>query len=54
MEKSEFVWEDLTPNEAKTLADLQRSGKKVFAALIEIEQNAESRARQFASLGITW
>lgn len=54
MAREEFVWDDLTPNEAKTLADLQRSGKKVFAAPIEIEQNAESRARQFACLGITW
>lgn len=50
----EFVFEDLTPNEERTLAELRRSGKKVYAAPIEIEENAESRARQFASLGISW
>ena len=54
MAREEFVWEDLTPNEEKVLADLRSKGVKIFAAPIEIEENAESRARQFASLGITW
>ena len=50
----EFVWEDLTPNEESILAELRKNGKKVYAAPIEIEENPESRVRQFASLGITW
>ena len=44
MAREEFVWEDLTPNEEKVLADLRSKGVKIFAAPIEIEENAESRA----------
>ena len=50
----EIVWESLTPEEARTLANLKNRGVEVFAAPILIEENEESRKRQFASLGITW
>ena len=45
----EIVWDSLTPTEAKTLADLQASGKEIFAAPIEIEHR-----EQLETLGITW
>ncbi len=45
----EIVWASLTPEETKTLADLERRGVKVFAAPIEIEHK-----EQFETLGITW
>lgn len=45
----EIVWDSLTPEEAKTLADLERRGVKVFAAPIEIEYEG-----QLEVLGITW
>ena len=44
----EIVWGSLTPEEAKTLADLERRGVKVFAAPIEIEHR-----EQLETLGIT-
>ncbi len=45
----EIVWDSLTPTEAKTLADLQASGKEIFAAPIEIEHR-----EQLEPLGINW
>ncbi len=45
----EIVWDSLTPTEAQTLADLQASGKKIFAAPIEIEHR-----EQLETLGINW
>lgn len=45
----EIVWDCLTPEEAKTLADLEARGVEVFAAPIEIEHEG-----QLATLGITW
>lgn len=50
----EIKWERLTLKEAETLAELEKNGIEVFAAPIEIEDNADSRKRQFASLGISW
>ncbi len=49
MATKEITWDYLTPNEVETLAALKKSGKKVYAAPIEIE-NSE----QLVSLGITW
>ncbi len=45
----EFVWDSLTPIEAETLATLVNSGKKVYAAPIEIEHKG-----QLETLGIGW
>ena len=45
----EVKWDSLTLTEAETLAALVKSGKKVFAAPIEIEHSD-----QLESLGITW
>ena len=49
-----IVWERLTLKEAETLAELEKNGIEVFAAPVEIEDNSESRERQFASMGIGW
>lgn len=54
MTKRELKWEHLTHEEAKTLATLRKNGTEVFPAPILIEEDAESRKRQFESLGITW
>ncbi len=45
----EFVWEDLTSEEAETLAELEESGKEVYPAPILIEHSEQLRM-----LGITW
>ena len=45
----ETVWEDLTREEAKTLAELEKSGKEVSPAPILIEHSEQLR-----TLGITW
>lgn len=45
----EIKWERLTLKETETLAELEKNGIEVFAAPIEIEDNADSRKRQFAS-----
>lgn len=50
----EIVWENLTPEEAQTIADLEDRGEEIFAAPIEIEEDVELRQMQFASLGISW
>lgn len=49
MTTKEIKWDCLTPNEAETLATLEKSGKQVYIAPIEIEHS-----EQLASLGITW
>lgn len=49
MAKNNFVWDGLTPEEARTLADFERRGVEVFPAPIEIEH-----ADQLHSLGLTW
>ncbi len=49
MTTKEIKWDCLTPNEAETLATLEKSGKKVCAAPIEIEHS-----EQLEVLGITW
>ena len=54
MTKREIKWEKLTREEARTLAMLRKSGTEIFAAPILIEEDAESRKRQFESLDITW
>lgn len=45
----EIVWEDLTREEAETLAALEKSGTAVYLAPILIEH-----AEQLKTLGITW
>lgn len=45
----EIVWKDLTREEAKTLAELEKSGKEVYPAPILIEHS-----EQLQTLGITW
>lgn len=45
----EIVWEDLTREEAETLAELVNCGREVYAAPILIEHTD-----QLQSLGITW
>ena len=42
-------WADLTPEEVRTLADLERRGVEIFAAPIEIEHRD-----QLETLGIGW
>lgn len=42
-------WADLTPTEAETLSALEKSGREIFAAPIEIEHR-----EQLETLGITW
>ena len=49
MENNEILWEDLTPTEAKTLADLRANGIAVYAAPVEIEHR-----EQLQTLGITY
>ena len=45
----EIIWKDLTSEEAKTLAELEKGGKKVYPAPILIEHS-----EQLQTLGITW
>ena len=45
----EIKWENLTQEEIETLTALEKSGKEVYAAPIEIEH-----AEQLETLGITW
>ncbi len=45
----EITWGSLTPEEARTLADLKASGKTIFAAPVLIEHR-----EQLESLGISW
>ena len=46
-------WGRLTPEEARTLAELNANGIEVYAAPIVIEKDIEARKMQFESLGIT-
>ena len=50
----QIIWERLTPTEAETLAALVESGREVYAAPILIEENHESRERQFEAMGISF
>lgn len=50
----EFEWGRLTPEEAKTLGELNASGVEVYAAPIVIEKDIEARKMQFESLGISY
>lgn len=50
----QIIWERLTPTEAETLAALVKSGREVYAAPILIEENHESRERQFEAMGISF
>lgn len=45
----QIVWKDLTPSESRTLEQLERAGKEVFEAPIEIES-----ADQLHAMGLTW
>ena len=44
----QIVWTNLTPSESKTLEQLERAGKEVFEAPIEIES-----ADQLHAMGLT-
>ena len=46
-------WGRLTPEEARTLAELNANGIEVYAAPIVIEKDIEARKMQFESLGIS-
>ena len=46
-------WGRLTPEEARTLAELNANGIEVYAAPIVIEKDIEAHKMQFESLGIS-